>query len=161
MLFLKVAIVLCLVSRPFLCYAEVFSALTHMKALVRFEQYLKLLLQESISNQDYSPKWLTQFEEELHRQTQLIPLNDEERFLGHPVNAFLLIRRFNKYWVELEKFLDVDKAEGNLLVLSAVQFYTWLKSVKRYVLRIDLSITLTRDKVYMNRWVRRVARGLS
>lgn len=37
---------------------------------------------------------------------------DPEGFLGHPVNAFKLIKRLNTEWAELENLVFTDMSEG-------------------------------------------------
>lgn len=37
---------------------------------------------------------------------------DPEGFLGHPVNAFKLIKRFNTEWAELENLVLTDESDG-------------------------------------------------
>lgn len=37
---------------------------------------------------------------------------DPEGFLGHPVNAFKLIKRLNTEWVELETLVLTDLSDG-------------------------------------------------
>lgn len=37
---------------------------------------------------------------------------DPEGFLGHPVNAFKLIKRLNTEWVELENLVLTDLSDG-------------------------------------------------
>lgn len=37
---------------------------------------------------------------------------DPESFLGHPVNAFKLIKRLNTEWVELENLVLTDLSDG-------------------------------------------------
>lgn len=120
MLYLRLLLFLSLSSSPFLCRSEVFTALTHMKVLVRLEQFLSLLLHEYVQQNQDNPKWLLQFADEVDRQTNMLPQDDVERFLGHPVNAFLLVRRFNKYWNELENYMDKEKAKGKQLQKCSV-----------------------------------------
>lgn len=40
--------------------------------------------------------------------------SDPEGFLGHPVNAFKLIRRLNTEWSELELLVLRDTTDGTL-----------------------------------------------
>lgn len=37
---------------------------------------------------------------------------DPEGFLGHPVNAFKLIKRLNTEWAELENLVLTDMSDG-------------------------------------------------
>lgn len=39
-------------------------------------------------------------------------LQDPEGFLGHPVNAFKLIKRLNTEWAELESLVLTDVSDG-------------------------------------------------
>ena len=41
---------------------------------------------------------------------------DPEGFLGHPVNAFKLMKRLNTEWAELESLVLSDMSEGRLSV---------------------------------------------
>lgn len=41
-----------------------------------------------------------------------VATSDPEGFLGHPVNAFKLIKRLNTEWAELENMVLTDTSDG-------------------------------------------------
>lgn len=43
---------------------------------------------------------------------------DPEGFLGHPVNALKLIKRFNREWAELENLVLTDMSDGDYMVFD-------------------------------------------
>ena len=90
---------------------DVYTALASMKGLVRLEGYLLDLLDRYIENHPEPHEDLPRFAKEA-REMRHNAMDDIEVFLGHPVNAFLLLRRFTKHWQEVDKFLDDRRKQG-------------------------------------------------
>ncbi|XP_031552959.1 prolyl 4-hydroxylase subunit alpha-1-like [Actinia tenebrosa] len=93
--------------------SEVYTALTHMKGLIRMEKTLTRELEHFLASHPKAPAEFHRLAIEVKTQTSDIK-NDLERFLGHPLNAFLLIRRYRKQWKELEEYLRKNDDESDL-----------------------------------------------
>lgn len=93
--------------------SDIFTALASMKRLVRYEAYLLDLLDRYIESHPEPHEQLIMFAAEV-RESTLHGMDDIEVFLGHPVNSFLLLRRFTKHWQQIDRFLDDKRKEGNV-----------------------------------------------
>lgn len=93
--------------------SEVYTALTHMKGLIRMEKTLTRELEHYLVSHPKAPSEFHRLAVEVKTQTSDIK-NDVERFLGHPLNTFLLIRRYRKQWKELEEYLRKNDNESGM-----------------------------------------------
>lgn len=99
-------------------HGEVYTALAHMKELIILEKNLLELLEDYIETHPDMPEKFKDFVEEVKDHTSYIK-GDEEAFLGHPMNAFLLVRRFRGTWTQLGKYLDkYDVDSGNIYYIN-------------------------------------------
>lgn len=92
---------------------DVFTALASMKRLIRYEQYLLDLLDRYVESHPDPHEDLKMFVREIQEST-LNVMDDIEVFLGHPVNSFLLLRRFTKHWQQIDRFLDDKRTKGKI-----------------------------------------------
>lgn len=111
--------------------SEVYTALTHMKGLIRTEKTLTRELEHYLASHPKAPAEFHRMANEVKTQTSDIK-NDLERFLGHPLNAFLLIRRYRKQWKDLEQYLRKKQSKSGMSVYPCLYpKNTHYKSQKR------------------------------
>lgn len=58
---------------------------------------------------------------------------DVPRYLGHPVNSYLQIRRLYKDWPEAERLIQIDNSEGKSCVLYKMSNDQTIVSSKRAI----------------------------
>ncbi|EDO30487.1 predicted protein [Nematostella vectensis] len=105
-----------LVCASTLACGELFTALTHMRGLIRLEKTLQRKLVEYLNLNPRASEDLRITMEEVKQHTKNIR-GDVEKFLGHPVNAYMLIRRFIKNWKDVEEYLEKHDDQEDLLAL--------------------------------------------
>jgi hypothetical protein len=84
-----------------------------MKGLIRMEKTLTTELENYLEKQPKTPAEFHRLVNEVKMQTSDIK-NDLEKFLGHPINALLLIRRFRKHWKDLEEYLKKEDKDAGM-----------------------------------------------
>ena len=85
--------------------SELFTALSHVEKLVKIEDDLAYSLEQYLIEQEQKLEVLQKFAGEV-RLTVYLARKDRSKYLGHPVNAFLLIKRFVQEWPEVERILS-------------------------------------------------------
>ena len=92
--------------------SEVFLALTHMTDILRMEQTFGSYLEEYLQHNPAAPADLKRLENDVKLHVKSVKDDDIEVFLGHPVNAFLLVWRFLTEWRNIAKKLDQTNPIG-------------------------------------------------
>ena len=113
-------LVFCLFSRPLLLFisilslseAQIFTALTHMTDLIRLEQSFSLILDEYLQDFSSASSELERFSNDVKQHLKDLKDEDMEIFLGHPVNSYLVVRRFLHDWGNLTNKLDETNPIG-------------------------------------------------
>lgn len=93
--------------------AQIFAALTHMTDFIRLEQSFSSILDEYL--QDSVPSAsseLERFSNDVKQHLKDLKDEDMEIFLGHPVNSYLLVRRFLHDWRNVTNQLDETNPIG-------------------------------------------------
>ncbi|OCT87786.1 prolyl 4-hydroxylase subunit alpha-2 isoform X1 [Xenopus laevis] len=102
--------------------AEVFTSTGHMTDLIYRERDLVQSLKEYIREEEERlskiKSWATQLDELTSRSTA-----DPEGYLGHPVNAYKLVKRFNTDWTSLESLVLQDSTKGFIANLTFQKEY--------------------------------------
>lgn len=94
------------------CKSEVFLALTHMTDVVRTEQTFGSYLEEYLHHNPAAPVELKRLANDVKLHVKPVKDDDIEVFLGHPVNAFLLMWRFLTEWRNIVDKLDETNPIG-------------------------------------------------
>jgi prolyl 4-hydroxylase len=94
---------------------EVFTALIEMESLVYREKEMIASLKDYIRQEQARLEKIKQFTEKLDSIHAVIPEGKVENYLGHPSNAYLLIKRFVKEWPVME---DLSKSPSHQGLLS-------------------------------------------
>lgn len=85
--------------------AEFFTSLSRIKGLVRLESALSNSLDNYLEQMSEPPEVLRQFADRVRKEMK-IAAGDIEKYAFHPINSFLLVRRFVRHWTELATFLS-------------------------------------------------------
>ena len=111
-LFLKLLlsiVILCLIVRT--NRAEVFTAVVEMENLVYREREMRFELENYVKLEQERLSKLQTFLAKVTAAHEMVG-DDVSRYLGHPVNSYLEIRRFFKEWPEVERLIQLDNSEG-------------------------------------------------
>ncbi|XP_054839211.1 prolyl 4-hydroxylase subunit alpha-1 isoform X2 [Eublepharis macularius] len=95
------------------CYAhtDFFTSIGHMTDLINTEKDLVTSLKDYIKAEESKLEQIKKWAEKLDKLTETAT-KDPEGFLGHPVNAFKLMKRLNTEWSELENLVLKDMSDG-------------------------------------------------
>uniref|UniRef100_A0A8C3TT38 Prolyl 4-hydroxylase subunit alpha-1 n=1 Tax=Catharus ustulatus TaxID=91951 RepID=A0A8C3TT38_CATUS len=97
-----------------LCFSLTHQAiffLGHMTDLINTEKDLVVSLKDYIKAEESKLEQIKKWAEKLDQLTDTAT-KDPEGFLGHPVNAFKLMKRLNTEWGELESLVLKDMSDG-------------------------------------------------
>nr|XP_008104883.1 PREDICTED: prolyl 4-hydroxylase subunit alpha-1 isoform X2 [Anolis carolinensis] len=83
----------------------------HMTDLIHTEKDLVTSLKDYIKAEESKLEQIKKWAEKLDKLTDTAT-KDPEGFLGHPVNAFKLMKRLNTEWSELENLVLKDMSDG-------------------------------------------------
>ena len=95
--------------------SEVFTALVDLENLVYREQEMRYFLEQYV---DLEQQRLAKIKKLLAKVNAAHAVVGENvaRYLGHPVNSYLEIRRFYKDWPEVERLIQLDNSEGTCVM---------------------------------------------
>ena len=91
---------------------QIFTALIHMTDFVVLEQTFYSYLEEYLENNPYASSEFHRFAHLVGQHVKDIEDDDMEVFLGHPVNSYLLVRRFLRDWRIVMEELDATDPVG-------------------------------------------------
>lgn len=130
LLFLSLEIVKC----------ELFTALIDLEHLIYRERELKSSLKNYIAMEEERLATLKKFSEKVENIHNRIDDKNVELFLGHPVNSYLIIKRFFSEWTKVEELLQKDNSEGttynNKLNFYLTSVYSFTSSAVIFQLQI-------------------------
>ena len=97
-------------------YGDFFTSLTQWETIIRVEDHLVRLLEEHVdsekgNNKKEGFKDLVKFLQNVKTQADEAT-RSPERFISHPVNSFLIIKRFTSDWLEMERILNSHSVNG-------------------------------------------------
>ncbi|XP_073251115.1 prolyl 4-hydroxylase subunit alpha-1-like isoform X1 [Porites lutea] len=91
--------------------AELFTAVVELENLVYREREMRFELERYLSLEQERLSKLKMFLTKVNAAHELVG-DDVSRYLGHPVNSYLEIRRFYKEWPEVERLIQLDNSEA-------------------------------------------------
>uniref|UniRef100_A0A4W3JH91 procollagen-proline 4-dioxygenase n=1 Tax=Callorhinchus milii TaxID=7868 RepID=A0A4W3JH91_CALMI len=97
--------------------AEFFTSIGQMTDLIYTEKDLLQSLKEYIKAEETKLTTIKNWAEKLDELTQ-VSTSDPEGYLGHPVNAYKLMKRLNMEWQQLESLVLQDTSDGFIANLS-------------------------------------------
>ena len=114
--FVALLAVVVLFRQCFIIDGELFTALSHWETLIRMENNFIKKLEEFVSanNEDF-PRMvdLKSFLRKVKPRASEAG-KENERFVSHPVNGFLIIKRFTSDWLEIEEIVKKGGVESEL-----------------------------------------------
>ena len=111
---------------------ELFTALVDLEQLVYRERELRFTLEQYVNLEQERLTKLKKFLARVDSAHNLVG-EDVPRYLGHPVNSYLQIRRLYKDWPEAEKLIQIDNSEGKSCVLYNISNDQTIVSSKRAI----------------------------
>ena len=96
--------------------AELFTAVVELENLVYREREIRFELERYLSLEQERLSKLKMFLTKVNAAHELVG-DDVSRYLGHPVNSYLEIRRFYKEWPEVERLIQLDNSEGKIYLM--------------------------------------------
>ncbi|KAM8924250.1 prolyl 4-hydroxylase subunit alpha-1 isoform 2-T2 [Pelodytes ibericus] len=103
-------------------HTDFFTSIGHMTDLLNTEKDLVTSLKDYIQAEELKLTQIKKWAEKLDQLTDTAT-KDPEGFLGHPVNAFKLMKRLNTEWVELENLVLKDMSDGFISNLTVQRQY--------------------------------------
>uniref|UniRef100_A0A3P9JBP3 procollagen-proline 4-dioxygenase n=1 Tax=Oryzias latipes TaxID=8090 RepID=A0A3P9JBP3_ORYLA len=97
--------------------SDLFTSIGQMTDLLIMEKDLLSSLKDYISAEEQKLRRIKQWAERLD-VLSAASSEDPEGFLGHPVNAFKLVRRLNTEWAELENLVLTDMSDAFIANLT-------------------------------------------
>lgn len=94
-----------------LCRAEIFTSLAEMEYLVETERTMISSLKNYIQLEEERLQTMKSFVSRLDNVMDIINQTDPGKYLANPVNSYLMLKRFNVDWRNLETLLTEDLAE--------------------------------------------------
>ncbi|XP_069096497.1 prolyl 4-hydroxylase subunit alpha-1 isoform X1 [Pleurodeles waltl] len=92
-------------------HTDFFTSIGHMTDLLNTEKDLVTSLKDYIRAEETKLDQIKVWAEKLDKLTNTA-VKDPEEFLGHPVNAFKLMKRLNTEWGQLESLVLKDMSDG-------------------------------------------------
>jgi hypothetical protein len=112
--FVALLTVVLLFRQCFIINGELFTALSHWETLIRLENNFVNHLEEFVAtNGDEFPR-MTDLKRFLRKvkPRAFAAARDNDRFVSHPVNGFLIIKRFTSDWFEIEEIVKNSGVES-------------------------------------------------
>ncbi|KAG8435162.1 hypothetical protein GDO86_013201 [Hymenochirus boettgeri] len=121
---MTICLILPLLGLFSLCCAhtDFFTSIGHMTDLLNTEKDLVLSLKDYIKAEELKLAQIKTWADKLDQLTDTAT-KDPEGFLGHPVNAFKLVKRLNTEWVQLENLVLKDMSDGFISNLTVQRQY--------------------------------------
>ncbi|XP_066527963.1 prolyl 4-hydroxylase subunit alpha-1b isoform X2 [Hoplias malabaricus] len=104
-------LVLSLFVQTLYAHVDFFTSIGQMTDLLYTEKDLVTSLKDYIRAEENKLQQVKQWAEKLDSLTSTA-VQDPEGFLGHPVNAFKLMKRLNTEWADLENLVLKDTTDG-------------------------------------------------
>nr|XP_033798197.1 prolyl 4-hydroxylase subunit alpha-1-like [Geotrypetes seraphini] len=101
---------------------DFFTSIGQMADLINTEKYLVTSLKDYILAEESKLEQIKKWANKLDQLTATAT-KDPEEYLGHPVNAFKLMKRLNTDWSELENLVLKDMSEGFISNLTLQRQY--------------------------------------
>ncbi|XP_072546686.1 prolyl 4-hydroxylase subunit alpha-1b isoform X1 [Salminus brasiliensis] len=103
-------------------HVDFFTSIGQMTDLLYTEKDLVISLKDYIRAEENKLQQVKQWAEKLDSLTSTA-VQDPEGFLGHPVNAFKLMKRLNSEWADLESLVLKDTTDGFISNLTVQRQY--------------------------------------
>lgn len=114
---LSIAIFKCL-------HCEVFTSSANMENLAFTEQYLFTSFKKFVRSEEIKLDALKKFMARVEDAHKNINMSDVGKYLGNPINTYLMLRRLSIEWLDIEKLLtdEAEESEGKQSFLCITLF---------------------------------------
>ena len=92
--------------------AEVFTSMAEMEPLVLLEKHILASLKSYMNAEEERLASLRTFMSRVDDALRYVNETDISKYLGNPVNAYLMLKRFNVDWKNLQNMFTSDNAGG-------------------------------------------------
>ncbi|XP_047144915.1 prolyl 4-hydroxylase subunit alpha-1 isoform X2 [Hydra vulgaris] len=100
----------------YICSSEpegnVYQSIAHLEPLVEIERRLIKVAREYLDDEKFKLKSLQGFAKSVRESLELSK-DDPIKYLGNPVNSYLLIKRFTSGWKDLADLLSINDEKAN------------------------------------------------
>lgn len=103
-------------------HMDFFTSIGHMTDLINTEKDLVTSLKDYIVAEESKLEQIKKWANKLDQLTTAAT-KDPEEYLGHPINAFKLMKRLNTEWSELENLILKDMSDGFISNLTLQRQY--------------------------------------
>ncbi|XP_029465036.1 prolyl 4-hydroxylase subunit alpha-1 isoform X2 [Rhinatrema bivittatum] len=103
-------------------HMDFFTSIGHMTDLINTEKDLVTALKDYIIAEESKLEQIKKWANKLDQLTDTAT-KDPEEYLGHPINAFKLMKRLNTEWSELENLVLKDMSDGFISNLTIQRQY--------------------------------------
>ena len=107
---LQLTLILLFVSKPM--HSEYFTSISHLKSLFHLESKLTKEMRTIISEKQKRLEKLKNFYEKVSHIGNVEPKN-YDKIIGHPLNAYGIIKRLLFEWKEVSNSMQFNSATGN------------------------------------------------
>ena len=97
--------------------AEIFTSMADLEKMVLSEKHMLSALKNYLASEEKKLVDIKSFLSRVNDALKYVNESDVGKYLGNPVNSYLMLKRFNVDWRHLEKTLETDFAEGKLFSL--------------------------------------------
>lgn len=110
-----------LIGMTVLVDCEMFTALSHLQRLVNIEMELSDVLDDYIAEQEARLRRLKIFSQDVNVAMEQAKSN-RDKYIGHPVNTYLMVKRFVKDWPAHVKSVE-QEGDSEALLLDKLDNY--------------------------------------
>lgn len=105
--------------------SEVFTSMANMENLVATEKFLLKPLNDYIKAEEEKLAFMKTFMEQVDFVHEYMNESGINKYLGNPINVYLMLRRMSVHWKHMEKMLkeDTPEAEGKCYIIFILYFY--------------------------------------
>ena len=94
--------------------AEIFTSMADMEQMVLSEKNMLSALKQYVTAEETKLSKVKEFIARVNDALQNVSQSDVGKYLGNPVNSYLMLKRFNVDWKQLKKTLETDSAQGTI-----------------------------------------------
>lgn len=92
--------------------AEIFTSMADMEEMIISEKNMLKELKTYLNSEEKKLSNIREFLTRLDGTFKHLNESEVGKYLGNPVNSYLMLKRFNVDWKKLEKTLEADLAAG-------------------------------------------------
>lgn len=113
MLYTLLVHLLVLMSVLVCTYGEVFTSMANMENLVHTEKSLIAPLKDYITAEEEKLEFIKSFMLQVDDVHNVMDESGIAKYLGNPVNVYLMLRRMSVQWKNVEKIMKVETEEAS------------------------------------------------